>query len=378
MSDVATLRNTRQLGHSAINLLRTEHSPAPLALFAVAVFVIFAIANPSVFPTAADIQSMAFALPEVGLLALAIMLSMVVGGIDLSIVGIANLAAVVMGELYGHMGVGMLSGGGWGVVVLGALVALATGAVCGAVNGLLIGRVGITDILTTLATGYLFGGLALALTGGKVLSAVPRDLGSLGIDAIAGVPVIFVVFLIASVLVAGLLNRSRFGLRAMLVGSNVTAARLSGIRRPRVVLMTYVTCGVLSALAGVIFTSRTVDVTATYGSSYVLLAVVIAVLGGVDPNGGFGTVAGVVLGAAILQMVQTGFDVLHLNQFFYQAVQGVILIAVLAIRIRARSSRVGAGRRSRPIAGGLTPPLESATAGAITKDSPSETNGLGS
>ena len=367
MSDLAMLRN---VGYRAVSQLRAERSPAALTLTAIAVFVIFTIAEPSVFPSGADIQSMAFALPEVGLLALAIMLSMVVGGIDLSIVGIANLAAVVMGEFYAHLDPASVSGGGWGLVVIGALLALATGALCGAINGLLIGLVGITDILTTLALGYVFGGLALAWTGGAVLSKVPTQLGSLGIDTIGGIPLIFVVFVIAAVVVAGLLNRSRFGLRAILIGSNVTAARLSGIRRPRVILTTYVTSGVLSALAGVIFTARTVDVTATYGSSYVLLAVVIAVLGGVNPNGGFGTVAGVVLGAAILQMVQTGFDVLQLNQFLYQAVQGVILIAVLAINIRLRSSRRGIGKRPAPGGGGLTAPLEPMAVDAVAQGSP--------
>jgi simple sugar transport system permease protein len=327
------LLRDRSLGNTVTGLLRAERSPVPLACVAVLVFGVFSIVKPAVFPSASDIQAMSFALPEVGLLALAVMLSMVIAGIDLSVVGTANLAAVAMGEFYRH---GWLSGGGWVPVALGVLVALGTGVACGLLNGLVIGLIGISDILATLATGYIFGGLALAWTGGGVLTRLPGGLGTLGIATVAGVPVIFVVFAVAAVLVAVLLNRSRFGLRAMLTGSNVTAARLSGIRRPQVILGTYVTTGVLSALAGIIFTARTADVTAAYGSSYLLLAVVIAVLGGVDPNGGSGTVLGVVLGAAVLQMLQTGFDVLNFNQFLYQAVQGLILIAVLAINVRAR------------------------------------------
>ena len=357
MSDVGQLIAARRLGLGASRLLRAEHSPLPLVFVAVAVFGVFSVAKPSVFPSGADIQSMGFALPEVGVLALAVMLSMVVAGIDLSVVGVANLAAVTMGEVDARLGSSWLSKEGWAAVLLGALVALSIGAACGALNGLVIGVVGISDILTTLATGYLFGGLALAWTGGNVLSTLPGDLGKLGTATVLGVPVIFVTFLVAALVVAALLNRSRFGLRAMLIGSNVVAARLSGIRRPRVLLSTYVTTGVLAALAGVIFTARTSDVTATYGSSYVLLAVVIAVLGGVDPSGGFGTVLGVVLAAAVLQMVQTGFDVLNFNQFLYQVVQGLILIIVLAVNVRARYWWTGGGKPVATGVGNLAPTM---------------------
>ena len=332
----ARLIADRRLGDAVAGLLRTEHSPVPVILAAVIVFGAFSAASPSVYPTGANIQAMAFALPEVGILALAVMLSMVIAGIDLSVVGTANLASVAMGELYAHGGSGLLPGG-WGSVALGAAVALGAGAACGVVNGLVIGLVGISDILATLATGYIFGGLALAWTGGNVLSQLPPDLGDLGTATVAGVPVVFLVYLVAGAIVAILLNRSRFGLSAVLVGSNVTAARLSGIRRPRIVMGTYVAAGMLAALAGVIFTARTADVTAAYGASYLLLAVVIAVLGGVDPNGGFGTVLGVIAAAAVLQMLQSGFDVLRANQFLYQAVQGLILIVVLAVNVRARS-----------------------------------------
>jgi simple sugar transport system permease protein len=357
----ARLIADRRLDDSVVGLLRTEHSPVPVILAAVIVFAAFSAASPSVYPTGPNIQAMAFALPEVGILALAVMLSMVIAGIDLSVVGTANLASVAMGELYAHGGAGLHSGG-WGSVALGVAVALGTGAACGMLNGLVIGLVGISDILATLATGYLFGGLALAWTGGNVLSQLPADLGDLGTATVVGIPVIFLVYLAAGAIIAILLNRTRFGLSAILVGSNVTAARLSGIRRPRIVMGTYVAAGMLAALAGVIFTARTADVTAAYGASYLLLAVVIAVLGGVDPDGGFGTVLGVIAAAAVLQMLQSGFDVIRANQFLYQAVQGLILIVVLAVNVRARG-RFGRPGRAAAFSGEASSPPDPAAPG---------------
>ncbi len=360
MSDLRQLRRTGKLADAAVDLLRAEHSPLPLVLVAIAVFAAFSVAAPSIFPAVTDIQAMGFALPEVGLLGLAVMLSMVIAGIDLSIVGVANLAAVAMGELYTHTG---LASGGWGAVLVGVVAALAVGAGCGVLNGLVIAWLGITDILATLATGYLFGGLALAWTGGAPITQLPFDLVGLGIKSVGGFPVIFIVFLVVAALVGLLLNRTRFGLRTVLLGSNVVAARMSGIRRPRVVLSTYVLTGMLAALAGVIFTARTAGVTSTYGASYLLLAVVIAVLAGVDPNGGFGTALGVVLAAAILQMVETGFTDLRFNQFLYQAAQGLILIAVLAINVMVRSQRK---ERAVP-----PPPGAAGTGGAALLGAPS-------
>lgn len=351
MNDAVRLN---QISARLINLLRAERSPAPLLLVAILTFCVFSALSPSVFPITTNIQAMGFQLPEVGLLGLAVSLSMITAGIDLSVVGIANLAAVTMGEVYKAIGPSSVNGG-WGMVMLGALIALAAGALCGAVNGLLIGKFGITAILVTLSTGYLSGGLAVAWTGGTALQQLPNELLNIGTQKIVGIPAPFIIFVIAAVLVALLLNWTKFGLKLVLVGANLTAARMSGIRESRSLTGTYVTSGLLAATAGIVFTARTASVTSTYGSSYVLLAVVIAVLGGVDPNGGFGTVSGVVLATFILQMVQSGFNVLGFNQFLNQAAQGVILIGVLAVNMAAqrwRIRRLGKRRQAPP---GISP-----------------------
>lgn len=357
MSDI---RRLNQAGTFLVRLLRAERSPVPLLLVAIATFGLFSALSPKIFPITTNIQAMGFQLPEVGLLGLAVSLSMITAGIDLSVVGIANLAAVTMGEVYKAIGPSSAKGG-WGMVLLGAAVALAVGVVCGAVNGLLIGRLGITAILVTLSTGYLFGGLALAWTGGTALEQLPGDLLNLGTQTIAAVPLVLIIFVAAAAVVAVLLNWTRFGLRLVLVGANATAARMSGVRQSRSLMGTYVVSGLLAAVAGIVFTARTASVTSTYGSSYVLLAVVIAVLAGVDPSGGFGTVSGVVLATVILQMVQSGFTDLRFSQFFYQVAQGVILIGVLAVNVSARRWRVswlGRRRREPP---GLTSAMEQAT-----------------
>jgi simple sugar transport system permease protein len=283
--------------------------------------------------------SIGFQVPETALLGMGVMLSMVLGGIDLSIVAIADLSSVAMVQYFTFVGAAQPGHGGPLVIATGIVIALAVGAACGAINGLIIGRLRVLAILATLATMELFGGLAIAWTDGNTLSDVPQTILNIGNLSLAGIPLPAVILLGCALFAALLLNGSRFGIRAVLVGANPRAANLSGIREPGVQLGIYTASGMLAAVAGIIFVARTAGATPNYGAgSYVLLAVVIAVLAGVDPLGGFGTVAGVLLAAFALDMIRAGFVALELNQFLYEAAQGAILIIVLAASSIARGN----------------------------------------
>lgn len=333
--------------------LRSEHGPGPVIVATVVVFVLFSVVASGTFPTSANMTSIGFQMPETALLGLGVMLSMVVAGIDLSVVAIADLAGVAMVKYYSSAGVADAGHYSFGVVAVGILIALAFGAVCGLINGFIIGKLGITAILATLATMELFGGFALAWTGGNAQLTVPSQILDLGNDTPLGIPIVAIIFVICAIITAILLNGSRFGIRSILVGANPRAAKLSGIRELRVQLGIYTASGLLASVAGVIFVARTASATPDYGGSYILLAVVIAVLAGVDPNGGFGTVLGVTLAAFILAMIQSGFVALHYNQFLYQAAQGGILILVLAVNSISRGNRRWwPGLRLRPTFGG--------------------------
>jgi len=329
--------------------LRREHSPAPIVIVTVLVFVLFSALAPDRFPTAANMTSIGFQVPETALLGLGVMLSMVVAGIDLSVVAVADLSSVAMVQYFAYVNATQPGNDGPLVIATGILIALLVGAACGAINGLIIGKLRVTAILATLATMELFGGLAIAWTGGNTLPDVPDAILNIGILTPAGIPLPAIILIGCALLVALLLNGSRFGIRAILVGANPNAATLSGIREPRVQLGIYVASGLLAAVAGIIFVGRTAGATPDYGAgSYVLLAVVIAVLAGVDPLGGFGTVIGVLLAALVLNMVQAGFVALHFNQFLYEAAQGGILIVVLAAGSVAQGNIRWLGRLIRP------------------------------
>lgn len=317
-----------------------------LALLALA-FTFFAVLKPEVFLNPLNLQNMMVSSPEVGVLAIAMALAMLTGGIDLSMVSIANLTAITVSTTFSAIALSdpaQAEAMGPLIIVLGMVVALAAGAV----NGFLISTVGITPILATLGTMQIFNGIAIVWTGGKTLYGAPAILSDVGMSTLAGIPLLFIEFLIVAVVIGLLVSRTPFGRKVQLQGANPTAARYSGIRSASVIYGTYITTALLGGVAGLLFVSRNPTASADYGTSYVLLVIVIAVLGGTNPMGGFGTITGVVLATLVLQVVQSGFTAIRLSSYEYAIAQGVILVAVMVIdqfRFRRRPKPVAAKPR---------------------------------
>lgn len=298
---------------------------------------------PDKFLTARNLTSMGFQFPELGLFALAIMLSLITGGIDLSVVSTANLAGILAALILTRMiPEGAASGQTLLQVLLAVGVALATGAVCGLVNGLVITRLGVTPILATLGTMQLYMGLSLVITRGPAVSGFPDAFLALGNGRFAGIPAPLWLFAGSAVAVALLLGRTAFGVQAALLGTSEKAGRFAGIPVNSVLVRTYVVCGVLSGLAGLLLIARTNSAKADYGTSYLLQAVLVAVLGGVDPKGGFGRVRGVVLALLSLQFLSSGFSLLRFSQFTKEFAWGALLLLVMSLgALGRREGRAG-------------------------------------
>ncbi|WP_233563734.1 ABC transporter permease [Cryobacterium tepidiphilum] len=339
----------------AISRFHLQHGVVRMLVLTLLAFAIFTAVKPRVFLNPLNLQNIAIAAPEIGLLALAIMLTMLTGGIDLSIVAIANLTAITISSLYTAIGA-TDAGLAESLAPVIVLVGLAVGAVGGYVNGLLVSRVGITPILATLGTMQIFNGIAITWTGGKTLYGAPAMLTTFGRTVIAGIPALFLVLVAAAIVLAVVINKTALGATIRLQGANPVAARFSGIRTDRTLTSTYVMSGLLAGLAGILFVSRNPTASADYGSSYVLLVIVIAVLGGTNPNGGFGTVLGVILATLTLQIVSSGFNIIRLSSYDYAIAQGAILIIIMVI------DQVTSGRRRRTvpkISDALATPTES-------------------
>lgn len=308
-----------------------------LLLIALLLFVVFSLVLPGKFLSIRNMQSMAVQLPEFGILAIAIMVTMISGGIDLSVVGAANLSAILAALVLTNLGGDGANGAAPSLVVALAMgVALLTGSLCGVINGLLVARVGITPILATLGTMSLYTGLGYVITGGPAI--ITTQLEFIGNGAIWGAPIPVLIFVAIALLFSLILNRTSYGFNLYMLGTNPTAARFSGIDSVQVLMRTYWLSGLLAASAGIIFLARVNSAKPDYGASFVLLSVLIAILGGVSYTGGFGSVSGVVLAVLCIQFLSTGLNMLMLDLFgssaaifFRQFAWGALLLIVMVV-----------------------------------------------
>ncbi len=335
MADLPAPRPTGR-SEGAARLLSSE--VGRLAVLTVLIFVVLAMLDPSRFLTLANFSSMAFQFPEFAILALAMMLAMMTGGIDLSVVGLANLSAVmaalILKHFAGDTATGMLAGG---TIATAMAAALAIGALGGLANGIAIGFFGLPAILATLGSGLVFTGLAVATTGGSAVLGFPVAFAFLGNGDVFGIPVPLIVFIFIAAIVWLVLERTALGLKIQMLGTNALAARFIGIDDFGVTIRTYVISGLFASSAGLIIMSRANSAKADYGSSYLLLSILICVLGGINPYGGFGKVLGLVLAVLSLQFLSSGLNMLQVSNFAKDLIWGgLLLVVMVANAIQAR------------------------------------------
>lgn len=286
----------------------------------------------STFLSLYNFQSMSSQVPELGLLALGVMLAMISGngGIDLSGIALANLAGVASYLLVRDW----ISADDAPLTFAWTFagLALVVGLVGGMINGFLIAFAGMTPIIATLGSQMFFTGIAVALTNGSALSlGYVEPLDNFGNSPFLGVPLCFSLFLAIALVLGVILRFSPFGLRLYLLGSNAKAARYAGIPQRKMLFLTYTVCGLLASVAGIVIASRTSSIKWDYGTSYVLISILIVVMAGIRPDGGYGRIICVVLSATALQMLASLFNFLNISNFFQDCASGLLLLLFLAV-----------------------------------------------
>ncbi len=302
-----------------------------LAGFLALVLVVFGLTAPN-FLTAANFGSVAFQLPELGLLTLAMLMPIISGGFNLAIIYTANMAGLTLAwVLNTHGGVDA----GVGAFLIGTVLAVGVGALAGCIMGLVIAYVGAHPILVSLAMMIFLRGLGEFLTKGGDISGFPGFMHPIGHGLVFGIPVPLLIFGAAAVVWHVLLNRTRHGFAARMIGSNIRATAYSGVHTKRTLTLIYTLSGAMCAVAGILMLSRFNSVRVGHGEALLLVTVLACFLGGVDPFGGFGRVLPVVLALVVLQVLSSGLNLLGANQHLSTAVWGLFLIGVMILRYGA-------------------------------------------
>lgn len=291
-----------------------------------------------------NFQSMGYQIPEFGFIALAMAVTMLTGGIDLSVVANANLAGIFAAFVLTRRFDFLTNFSEPMIVFMACLLALFVAAIAGLFNGILISKLSVPPILATLGTMTLFNGISMAITSGEGVVGFPEMFLSIGSGAVANIPIIFVLFIIASLVVGFMLERTSTGLGVYLYGENRIAALFAGLRTENLIIRVYFLSGLLAGFASIVMISRFNSAKVGYGDTYLLQAILVSILGSIAPEGGRGRILGVVLGIFILQALQSAFTLFAFTPYAKKLIWGFMLLLVMVInfvieRWRSRSRK---------------------------------------
>jgi ribose transport system permease protein len=306
-------------------------------LLLVLLCIVVSILNPR-FLAGANLQNMARLIGAYGIFSLGIGMVIITGGIDLSVGSVFALLGVLLSM--------MLTEWGWpAALAVSAVVAIAMSL--GLLHGFLVTRLGLQPFIVTLCGLLFYRGLARFIahdeTKGFGSAAGFEGLRDLATGSLIGIPTPFVLLTLISVLMWVVLHRSVYGRYLFAVGRNEEAARYSGINSSRIIAGAYVVSGALAGLAAIIFAFYTNSVSpSSHGNFFELYGIAAAVLGGCSLRGGEGSIVGILIGAALLQVLQNLVNLLGVPSSLNFAVMGaVILLGVIGDQfLQRRTARV--------------------------------------
>ena len=293
---------------------------------------VVAALNPR-FLAPANLQNMARLIGAYGIFSIGLGIVIITGGIDLSVGSVFALLGVLLSM--------MLTEWGW-PAALAVLATLGIAMALGTIHGLLITKLQIQPFIVTLCGLLFYRGLARFIandeTKGFGNAAGFEWLRNLATGSVLGVPTPFVLFAIISIITWVVLHRSVYGRYLFAVGRNELAARYSGINSARIVASAYIILGLLAGISAIVFAFYTNSVSpSSHGNFFELYGIAAAVLGGCSLRGGEGSIIGIMIGAALLQVLQNLVNLLGIPSSLNFAVMGaVILMGVIADQILQR------------------------------------------
>lgn len=302
------------------------------------VFIVFSIIAPN-FLTVGNLIAMAKHSAIWAILAMGMTYVIVGGGIDLSVGSVAGLCGMLAGGLI----IEGLRLPMFGIVIyfhtpLIILIILVIGVILGSINGLLITKLGVAPFIATMGLMYMARGFALLRSGGKTFPNLVGDpaLGTtgfpiLGAGTFLSIPLVIWIAIFIALLAAYVSTKTPFGRHVYAVGGNEDAAKISGIRVNRVKMATYMFSGFTAALTGLVLTSQLVASHPGTGDTYELTAIAAVVLGGTSLSGGRGSVAGSIVGALILGVLNDGLVMVGVSSFWQRAIKGMVIILAVVI-----------------------------------------------
>ncbi len=267
-----------------------------------------------------------------GVLTIGLAGTLLLGDIDLSLVGVMAFSAATGVLIYKETGM---------PAILAMIIMVAIGAAVGFINGLLIAKLKTVSLIETLAMNTTLAGVVLAITRGRTITVAEPDFITLGQGKLFDVlPYLIIVLIVVYIIMWVVWRKTALGRSMFAVGGNANCARVSGINVDKTRIAAFTISGLMAGLAGVMLSSKMGSINSVFGSSYSMDIIAAAVIGGTSLSGGVGKISGVLGGVILLNFVQVGLQVFGLDSYFVQMATGlIILLAVLidSLRIRYQS-----------------------------------------
>ncbi len=213
------------------------------------------------------------------------------------------------------------------------LVAIAVGVVIGGINGFLIGYLKLPALIETLGMSTLLGGVTLLFTQGYSINNLSDRFNAIGIGKVGQIPVPVIIAVAMCVIMWFILKKTKYGRHLCATGGNEQAAIVSGINTKRVKMMSYILCSIFSSVSGMIICARFQSGQLSIGTGYELDAISAAVIGGASMTGGVGSVIGVTFGTFVLTILNNGLDLMAVNAYWQDAVQGIVIILAVMLDV---------------------------------------------
>lgn len=289
-----------------------------LAVVNVIIIIALTLLSPT-FLTYRNTSAIMLRMSELGMLAIAETVVLISGGFDLSIGAVMALSGSICGTLH-------VMGIPFGLVLI---ISLLSGIVVGALNAFLVVQLRLQPFIVTLATMSIVRSIVYALLKGNVLTDFPESFLELGSVYVLKIPLLFLILLATAIMVSILLRNTIIGRQIFATGGNEKTAFLSGIYTDRIKYFVYCLSGLISALAGLLFTVRIRAIIPDAGLNAPLEVITAVLIGGTSIFGGKGSVLGSLLGILAMYLLLNGFSLLGLNPFWEVIILGIILIVVV-------------------------------------------------
>ncbi|PIE31330.1 ABC transporter permease [candidate division KSB3 bacterium] len=267
----------------------------------------------------------------IGIIAVAECVVLISGGLDLSVGAMTGLSSVVTGRLAVSLGVPI------GLAILAGLV---VGALLGYVVAVIVTRIGINPLITTLGFLSINRGTAFVMSGGLAIQMTASNFKWLGRGNVFGVPVPIILMLFLYIAAYIVMKYTGFGRAIYAIGGNPQASRLAGVNVTGIQTVLYIFCGMTAAFGGIVVASQLGAAAPQTGTGLELSVIAAVILGGTSLQGGSGNMLGTLLGVVILGTVNNGLVLMNVSSFYQMIASGVILVLAVGVdQIRLRLRR---------------------------------------